>query len=641
MIDNEKERVAAFTRRAVVLGLLQGTFLTVLGGRLAWLQIAEGQRYKTMAENNRINVKLLPPSRGLIVDRTGVPLAVNTQNFRVQMIPEQTDDPKQVLARLQKLIALTDGQVEAVLKQAKKSPKFAPLEIRDNLTWDEVASVEVNLPDLPGLSIDVGEIRFYPVGMATAHLVGYVGAVSKGDLPEEDPLLRIQGFKVGKTGIEKIYDDALRGTSGAAQVEVNVVGREVRELNRNPGEQGRPVTLTIDLEVQKYMQERLSAEKSASAVVMDVHTGAVYGMASHPSFDPHLFSRGLSTAAWQELLAQPAHPLNNKAAGGMYPPGSTFKMVTALAALELGIINRNTTFYCPGHYNLGDTRFHCWKAGGHGYMNVVDALAQSCDTFFYNIAVDIGIDRLAEYSRKFGFGQILGIELTEEKAGLIPTREWKRAHMGQPWQPGESIVASIGQGYTLTTPLQLAVMTARLVNGGFAVKPWLAEYVGDRPAHEKEWPSMGIKKQNLELMLRGMDAVVNGPRGTAGGSRITEEGYEMGGKTGTAQVKRITADERARGVRNETLPWHLRHHALFVGYAPVHKPRYACAVVVEHGVGGSRAAAPMAKDILLMVQKRNPAAIEAKVPESGEGDAARVTPRQKPDIPAPVSKEEG
>ncbi len=630
MMERDKERSLSFTRRAIVIGALQGTMLTVLGGRLAWLQLAEGQRYKTLAEQNRVNVKLLAPSRGLIVDRYGVPIAINNQNFRVLVIPEQTKNLEQSLISLQKLITLSDHEIQAVLKQAEKAPKFAPLEVRDTLTWDEVATVEVNLPDLPGLSIDVGEIRFYPMGAATAHLVGYVGSVNKGELTDNDPLLKIPGFRIGKTGLEKIYDQNLRGRAGAAEVEVNVVGREVRELSRNPGEPGQKLTLTIDAELQKYMQDRMAETRSASAVVMDVHTGAVYGMASTPSFDPNIFTRGLTPEEWEGLLSQPGHPLNNKAAGGLYPPGSTFKMVTAMAALELGIINPSKTFFCPGHFNLGDTLFHCWKPGGHGYVNVVDALTQSCDTFFYNIAVDIGVDRLAEMSRKLGFGQILGIELTEERPGLIPTKDWKRATMGKTWQPGESIVASIGQGYTQTTPLQLAVMTARLVNGGFEVKPWLAEYTGNVPAHEKKYPSLGFKKKNLDVVIQGMINAVNAPRGTALGSKISIEGQEMGGKTGTAQVKRITADERARGVKNETLPWHLRHHALFVGFAPIGNPRYSCAVVVEHGVGGAAAAAPVAKDIMLMVQQRDPASKPALAPVQEIPDS-----RQAPDIPRP------
>lgn len=629
-MERDSDRAISFTRRALVIGALQGTFLTVLGGRLAWLQLAEGQRYSSMAEANRVNVKLLAPSRGLIVDRNGVPIAVNNQNFRVQVIPEQTPDLEQALYGLQKLISLSDNEIQAVLNQAKKAPKFAPLEIRDNLSWDEVATVEVNLPDLPGLSIDVGEIRFYPMGLATAHLVGYVGSVNKGELTGDDPLLKIPGFRIGKTGLEKTYDTALRGTAGAAEIEVNVNGREVRELKRNPGVPGKDLVLTIDAELQKYVQDRLSQTKSASAVVMDVHTGAVYAMASTPSFDPNIFTRGLTPEKWEELISQPAHPLNNKAVGGLYPPGSTFKMVTAMAALEQGIINRNTSFFCPGHYEFGDTRFHCWKPGGHGYVNVVEALSQSCDVFFYNIATDIGIDRLADMANKLGFSQTFDIELPEERPGLMPTKDWKRAHMGKTWQPGESIVASIGQGYTQATPLQLAVMTARLVNGGLAVKPWLAGYMGDHIGRgDTEWSKLNVKKQNLDIVIEGMVRVVNAPKGTALGSRITEEGMTMGGKTGTAQVKRITAEERARGVKNETLAWHLRHHALFVCFAPVGNPRYACAVVVEHGIGGAAAAAPVGKDLMIMAQQRDPAARPMLTPEgvaSGKHEASMPKP---------------
>ena len=631
MLDREKERQGLFTRRAVIIGALQGTFLTVLGARLAWLQIAEGSRYTTMAEDNRINVKLLAPSRGIIVDRNGLPMAVNTQNFIVQVIPEQTKDLERALRELKKLISLTDEDISRVIAQSKKIPKFFPIQIRDNLTWDEVSTVEVNLPDLPGLSINVGEVRYYPMGPSTAHILGYVGAVSKGDLDESDPLLKIPGFKIGKTGIERTYDGNLRGRAGAAEVEVNVVGREVRELSRTPGDSGQPLILSLDSELQKYTQERLSETRSASAIIMDVHTGAVYALASAPSFDPNIFARGLKAEQWEDLLSRPEHPLNNKAVSGLYPPGSTFKMIAALAALELGIINRNTSFYCPGHYNLGNAKFHCWKPGGHGYVNVVKAITESCDTFFYNIAMDIGIDRLAEYSKKFGLGQTLDIGLPEEKAGLIPTREWKKSNIGVSWQPGESVVAVIGQGYTQATALQLATMTSRLVNGGKEVKPWLVEYVGNSQMHKDSWPKINIKKQNLDIVIQGMINVVNGQGGTAGGSRITEPGMEMGGKTGTSQVKRITADERARGVRNEDLPWHLRHHALFVGFAPVHEPRYACAVIVEHGVGGSRAAAPVAKDLLIMAQQRDPASRASVVPESppaGDKKPAHKAPQQ-------------
>ncbi|MCD8496758.1 MAG: penicillin-binding protein 2 [Alphaproteobacteria bacterium] len=518
------------------------------------------------------------------------------------MIPEQTEDMQASLKRLKGLIELSDDEIKGTLERASKSAKFLKVEIKDNLDWEEVATIEVNLPDLPGISIDVGEVRDYPDGMPMAHLIGYVGAVSEREV-KDDPLLSLPGFKIGKTGVEKRFDEQLRGVAGASEVEVNVVGREVRELRNKPSQKGKRLMLTVDSSLQNFTQARLALERSASAVVMNAKTGEVYALASYPSFDPNVFARGIPSDVWEELLADAGHPLTNKAVAGQYPPGSTFKMVTALAGLEAGKISRHTRHYCPGFFNFGNARFHCWKQGGHGSVNVVRALAESCDTYFYEIANDVGIDRIAAMSRKLGLGKNLDFDLTEERPGLIPDKDWKRRELGQVWHPGETIVASIGQGYVQATPLQLAIMTARLVNGGFAVKPWLAGYVGDERQHPGSWPALGLKKENLELVLQGMYEVVNTPKGTALGSRINIEGQEMGGKTGTAQVKRITRAQREAGVKNEDLPWKDRHHALFVGYAPVHDPVYVCSVVVEHGVGGSKVAAPIAKDLLMEAQK--------------------------------------
>jgi penicillin-binding protein 2 len=626
--DNS-ERLRSFSRRAFVVGALQAGFLCVLGGRLAWLQVAQGTKYKTMSDKNRINIKMLAPTRGPIVDRFGVPLAENGQNFRVLLVPEQTDNIEAALTSLQKLINLSQHDIQKVIKQAEKSAKFAPLEVKDNLEWEEVARIEVNLPDLPGLSIDVGDIRHYPMGKATAHLIGYVGAVSKSELTG-DPVLSLPGFKVGKTGLEKYFDTALRGTAGAAEVEVNVVGREVRELGRNPGQPGARLTLTIDAELQNQIQRRLSETRSASAVIMDAKTGAVYALGSTPAFDPNDFSRGLSPEMWEELQADPAFPMNNKAIAGLYPPGSTFKMVTALAGLHEGVITRNTTAFCPGHYDFGDSRFHCWKPGGHGWVDVVGALQHSCDVFFYKMATDLGIDRLAEYSRMLGLGEELGIELPEERPGLVPTQAWKRGHYGESWQPGETIVASIGQGYIQTTPLQLAVMTARMVNGGYAVKPWVTAAIDTQMTHTQDWPKMNLKREYLDLVMQGMDHVVNSQRGTAYAARIEDPALRMAGKTGTAQVRRITKQERLEGVKNSDLPWRFQHHALFVGYAPVDNPRYVCSVVVEHGGGGSTAAAPVARDLLLMAQTRDPAA-KMVLPEGVVPPGSAIhPPRRKP-----------
>lgn len=607
-MERDQDRIDKFTRRAFVIGGVQGILLGTLVGRLGWLQIAQSDRYRTLADNNRINVKLIAPPRGLIVDRVGKLLAINDQNFRLVIIPEQAESVDKTLRGLQKYVELTDKDIDRLKKQARKNSPFFPLEVKENLDWETVSRIEVNLPDLPGVAIDVGEVRSYPMAQSTAHILGYVGAVSKTD-DGTDPLLKMPGFKIGKTGIEKTYDRELRGRAGSAEVEVNVVGREVRELRHTEPEPGKTLRLTIDSDLQTYAQTRLMQERSASSVIMDAHTGEVYSLASSPSFNPNDFAKGIPADLWEGLLSDPGLPLNNKAVGGSYPPGSTFKMVTALAALEAKLINPGTATFCPGYYDLGNSRFHCWKHSGHGYVNVVSALAESCDTFFYKIAVDLGVNRIAEMAKRLGMGAKLGIELPEERAGLIPTTQWKKQTLKEIWHPGESIVCSIGQGYVQATPLQMAVMTARIVNGGYAVKPWLTGYVGDTPTHDEPWKKIGIKKQYLDLVMKGMDRVVNYPHGTALGSRIKPENGigAMGGKTGTSQVKRITAEERARGVKQEDLPWKFRHHGLFVGYAPVDNPRYVCSVVVEHGGGGSAVAAPIARDLLIETQRLNPA----------------------------------
>lgn len=607
-MDHDNDQLQSFARRALMVGAAQGLVLAVLGGRLAWLQIAQGEKYTTLAENNRVNLRILAPSRGEIVDRFGVPLAVNLQNFQAVIVPEQTESLEKALRKLQRIITVDESDIKRVLRDVKRNPAFVALQVRDNLSWEEVAKVELNLPDLPGISIQDGEVRTYPYKEATAHLIGYVGRVSEPEKKARgnDPLLLVPGFQIGKNGLEKAHDASLIGAAGKAEVEVNVHGREVRPLGRVPSTPGNRLTLTIDAELQRFVQQRLSLERSASAVIMDVKSGAVYALASHPSFDPNSFSHGISAMEWEQLRDDPAHPLNNKVVSGLYPPGSTFKMVTALAGLEARTINENTVVSCPGHYDLGNTRFHCWKRGGHGWVNLTKALSESCDTYFYKMAAATGVDRIAEMARRLGMGSKLDIGLPEEKAGLVPDQKWKRATKGEKWHPGETIVASIGQGYILTSPLQLVTMTARLVNGGIDVRPFVAGYAGSQSLAPGGFKSLGLNPRHLSMVCNGMEHVMM-QGGTAYAHRISEPGFEMGGKTGTAQVKRITKAERAAGIKQEDVPWHYRHHALFVGYAPLADPRYACAVVVEHGGGGSAVAAPVAKDILLECQRRNPA----------------------------------
>ena len=605
-MERENDRFDTFSRRAVIIGIGQGAILALLGGRLAWLQIAEGEKYTTLAENNRINIKIIPPVRGQIVDRYGIPLADNIQDFQVVITPEQVENLETALRQLQKTITIADSDIKRVLRDVNRNPNYMPIQIRDHLTWDEVAVVEVNSPYLPGITVQSAEVRSYPHKDATAHFIGYVGRVAENDMTE-DKLLHMPGFQVGKNGLEKQFEMELRGEPGKAEIEVNVHGREVRQLGKTLATPGKKIVLSIDAELQRFVQQRLATERSASGVIMDVHTGAVYALASYPSFDPNAFTGGISTMEWEQLRDDPTHPLTNKIISGLYPPGSTFKMVTALAGLESGVIDRNWNANCPGHFEFGDHRFFCWKQGGHGTVNMTGALAGSCDVFFYKLSNIVGIERIAEMARRLGMGDKLDIGLPEEKAGLIPDTKWKRKVRKEQWHPGETIVAAIGQGYVQTTPLQLATMTARIANGGKQVTPWLTAMIGGVETHTQPWGDMKLNPENLTFVQQGMAAVLQAG-GTAYAHRITEPGMEMAGKTGTSQVRRITLAERATGVRKQDdVPWNYRHHALFVGYAPVSNPRYACCVVVEHGGGGSTAAAPIAKDIMLECEKRDPA----------------------------------
>jgi penicillin-binding protein 2 len=524
-------------------------------------------------------------------------------------VPEQTADMAQSLQNLSRIIDLRLSDQEAIMDRAKRQAKFIPIKIRDNLTWDDVSAIEISLPDLPGISIDVGQKRLYPFAEQFAHIAGYVGAVSEKEMTD-DPILRLPDFQIGKTGIERIFERQLRGIPGSQSIEVNSAGRMVRELEDRSGDIGRPISLTIDQELQKKTMDILSREKSASAIVMDVYTGAVYACASYPSFDPNLFATRLPQKTWDSLNTNSGKPLNNKAVSGQYPPGSTFKMITALAALEANTVDANTNFFCEGHFDVNEERFHCWKRAGHGYMNVFTAMEESCDVYFYNLAQDLGIENIASMARRFGLGQDYNLRLPLESKGLVPDKNWKRGQFGTEWHLGETINATIGQGYLLTTPMQLAVMTARLVNGGYAVEPWIVAHDGVYHSRKRQtqWPKMRVSNRGLDIIRRGMELVVVGEDGTAKSSAIEIDGQEMGGKTGTAQVRRITMAERRAGLlAQEDIVWKNRHHALFVGYAPYDNPRYSVSVVVEHGGSGSGTAAPLARDILKATQEINPA----------------------------------
>ena len=603
-------RAKHFTRRAIILGGAQTLLLGGLAGRMYQLQVLESDRYKTLSDENRINMQLLPPPRGRIFDRFGQPLAVNQLNYRLVIVPEQAGDLERSLAGLSVLVPIEARERERILREAQRKRNFVPITVRENLTWEEVSRIEVNAPDLPGTMIDVGQTRHYLAGEVAAHIIGYVGAVSEKEL-EGDPVLALPGFRIGKNGAEKNFETALRGKAGSRQVEVNAYGRIIRELRRDEGQPGDDHILSIDMGLQEYTNARINDE-SAAAVVVDVHSGEVLALVSSPSFNPNSFTTGISQTEWNALMANPRFPLVNRAISGQYSPGSTFKMMVALAALDGGIINPDHEVFCPGYTDLGNRRFHCWKRGGHGRMNMNSGISQSCDVYFYEVAKRVGVDAIAAMARRFGFGEKLGIELPSERKGLVPTRDWKLAVHGVPWQKGETLIIGIGQGFLLTTPLQLAVMAARIANGGIAILPKLVRETQRAGRHlpdtREPFPSMGLSAVHLAIVQRGMSDVTNHPRGTAYRARIEEPGMAMAGKTGSVQVKRITKAERERGVRkNEDREWKDRDHALFVGYAPVDSPRYAVSVVVEHGGGGSKTAAPIARDILREVQRRDPA----------------------------------
>ncbi len=605
--DTDLQRT--FTRRALILTGAQTGLFGVLAARMYYLQVLQADRYALLAEENRINMRLLPPARGVIVDRAGVPLAVNMQNYRVLITAENTPDINATLDRLANIIPVADEDRERIAREIKKRNSFVPVTVREFLEWQDVARIEVNAPDLPGVTIDVGERRFYPDGAQNAHVLGYVAAVSPDDLTG-DPLLETPGFRIGRSGLEKKYDLALRGEAGSSQVEVNAFGRVIRELGRKEGNPGNQLVLTIDGELQRFAHERLGDE-SGSVVVMDAHTGAVLALASAPAFDPNVFTEGISSNQWRGLINDERAPLRNKAVAGEFAPGSTFKMVVAMAALEAGAVDPGKEFFCAGKLRLGDGLFHCWKRQGHGQVSMTRGIRESCDVYFYEVARRVGIDHIADMARRLGLGERLGIDLPGERPGLIPTREWKQAIIGEPWVMGETLVAGIGQGFILTTPLQLAVMTSRLVNGGRLVQPVLTRDAIDGSnlvaRTTPEWPVGDFNQAHLRLVRDAMIEVSNHQRGTAYRSRITEEGMELGGKTGTAQVRRISRRERDTGVlKNNERPWKERDHALFVGFAPIANPRYVVSVVVEHGGGGSSVAAPIAHDVLLEAQTRDP-----------------------------------
>ena len=591
---NEKQTSQAIvSRRTLLVGGIQAGLVGVLGARMHYLQVQESDQFRFLAEENRIKISLIPPARGQVFDRTGRPLAQNVQSYRVTITREDAGDIDETIARLGQLIQLDPELVAEARVELKKRRGDTQVTIAEKVTWEELARVAANAPALPGIEPQVALSRHYPLGADFTQVIGYVGPVSDYDLSRienPDPLLNLPRFQIGKTGLEAREEEELRGKAGTMRLEVNASGREVRELGRQEGKPGADIQLTIDHMLQNYVQARLGSE-SAAAVVIDCESGDLLAIGSSPAFDPNLFVNGISVNDYNGLIEDDHRPLVSKSVQGTYPPGSTFKMVTALAALEAGIVSSEDTYRCKGHLEVYSQKFGCWKRSGHGNVDLVRSLRESCDVYFYELALETGIERISEMARRLGIGERHDIPMSAVAEGLAPTKEWKNRVKGEDWVIGDSVNASIGQGFVLASPLQLAVMTARLATGR-AVTPRLIKTIDGVEQPSGAGAPMGLNENHLRQIRKGMYEVVNHGSGTARGSRITSPDHQMAGKTGTSQVisRRVKCDE---------VPWRQRDHALFVNYAPYDNPRIAVSIVVEHGCGGSSTAAPIARDITL------------------------------------------
>lgn len=585
-----------FDRRAFFLGAVQAAAGTALIGRMAWLSIAQADRYKVAAEDNRVALHLIPPRRGWIVDAAGAAIATNRPAYAVELIPSLAGDLDAALDRIATHVPLAPADRARILEDARDLPPSASLTIASDIGWEAFAALNVELADMDGLQPMRSYVRHYPDGDAFAHVTGYVGRPTAEQYREtKSPLYLVPGFRIGKDGVERSEDLRLRGKPGARRVEVNARGRIVQELDTRPDTPGNNVQLTIDRGLQAFAAARVGNE-SCSVVVIDVVTGDIKCLLSMPAFDPNVFSNRIPSKLWKDLQADDRKPLLNKSLQGLYVPGSTFKPVTALAALAEGIPPTDAVV-CNGRYRVGNNTWHCHKRSGHGTVAMRSGIAKSCNVYFYTMARRVGPQAVADMARKLGLEHVFDLPMPVQRKGIIPDPAWKQERYDQKWSVADTLNMAIGQGYVVVNPLQLAVMTARIATGRMVEPRMLA---GPPPAAFAPLP---IPPDFLDVVREGMDDVVNGPGGTARASALRVEGVRMGGKTGTAQVRRISG--AFRGGAN--VPWKFRDHALFIAFAPVDNPRYAISVVVEHGIGGSRAAAPIAKDVLTWIYDREQA----------------------------------
>jgi len=593
--DSEQE-LRRFTRRAVLLGLVQLGAFGVLGGRLYRIQVEDQRRYRPIADGNRISTQIIAPERGRILDRFGEVLARNEEGFRVVLVPSRAARVSETLTLLSRIVPLSPADIEELAQRARRGSPSSPLVIASSLSFHQVAEINLLAPHLPGLKTEQESRRRYSHGDAVGHVVGHVGAVERLALDDE-PVLRVPGIKVGKVGVERGMDRRLRGEAGSERLEVDARGRIMGHLGASEPKRGEDVVLSIDTSLQRKVLALLGQQRRAAAVVIELERGEVLALVSVPTYDPGDVVNGVSRRTWWRLITAAHRPMVNRAANGLYPPGSTFKMVTALAAIEAGVLDQKERLSCTGTYELADKSFRCWARSGHGRSDLHRALRESCDCYFYEAAHRAGIEKVAAMARRLGLGEVYRSGLEPVAQGIVPDPDWKRGRLRQGWLGGETLLAGIGQGYVLATPLQLAVMTARIATGR-KVTP---TFVRTQGAHDPPFAPLGIDERALDAVRRGMLAAVNEDAGTGASARIDEDDFKVAGKTGTSQVTRRSSDRSSNDVR-----WELRDHALFVCYVPADKPRYAISVVIEHGGSGGATAAPVARRIAELLKEDDP-----------------------------------
>jgi len=607
-ISDSATKLNSLNRRMFILATAKIIILGGIVSRLFFLQVKENKKYLTLSDKNRIREWKLPPIRGEFKDYFGNTIAGNFEAYQLHIIPEEVEDFRYVIYRVKELLELSEKQFKKIVKKKNGIKPWETLIVADNLSWEKFSKINNHLYDLNGVKPVISISRDYPYKENFTHVLGYVSQANENDLLTNENIKEkfVPGLKVGKTGLERSFEKRLIGSNSVERYEVNAYGRRISQLAFRKGDKGETIKLTIDTKIQELTNELLK-EKSGSICVMDIYTGAIIAMNSSPSFDPNSFVFGISQDEWQLIRNNPMKPLVNKSLSGNYSPGSTIKPLVALSALENEIISPDFTVHCKGHKNpleLYGQTYHCWKKEGHGFVNLREGMKQSCDTYFYEVARRLGVDRLSVTAKKFGLGKkVFGDTFNNEKGGLIPNTEWKKNALGRNWLLGETIITGIGQGFIQTTPIQLCLMTAQIANGGYKIYPKIV--ANDNNEYADKFTQLYKKTRNIKIIQDAMFSSTNEVRGTSYRSRLDDPKYQFAGKTGTSQVKKITERDRELDLKTFQIPYEERDHALYVAFGPYKNPRYALSIIIEHGGSGGTVAAPLAKELFKMIIDRH------------------------------------